>query len=71
MRLKERIESSKVELNRNEGKLDSLFKKLKKDHSIETIKEATDFIAKTTKQIQLLKRKMEKDIAFLEDHYDI
>jgi len=70
VRLREKIESTKTELNRNEGQLDSFMHELKEQFKVHTIKQAEELLEKMTKQINSLQTKLEKRITKLEKDYD-
>jgi len=69
-KLRNDIEYEKGELNKKEGKLQSLMERLKREFSISTIDEATKRMNSLKTQLSRRSETLEKDFEELEKNYE-
>lgn len=68
--LKEKIENSKAEKNKIEGRLQELMSRLKREFKINTIAEARRLLTKLEKEKEKLEQEVKEGIQKLEEKYE-
>lgn len=67
---KERIDDAKVSKNKEEGKLEEVFKHLKKKFDCKSLKAVEKELREREKEIQKGQRALDKGVKALEDNYE-
>lgn len=70
LKIKERIDDAKSEINKLEGKQASLLDQLKEQFNCSSIKEAEKQLDKQSKQIEELEQQIEEGVAELKNKYN-
>ncbi len=67
---KERIDDAKIEKNKKEGKLEEVFKHLKKKFGCRSLKAVEKELTEKEREIQKGERALNKGVTALEDDYE-
>ena len=68
--LKEKIEKAKVSSNKLEGEKDGLYKTLKKDYGVSTLRQAKALLEKKEKEVEDNQEILDKQVEALEEEYE-
>lgn len=68
--MKKQVAEAKEEFSRDQGKLESIEKRLKDEFNISTLAEAESRLAVIDSEIERLQLKVNEDMAYIEKHYE-
>lgn len=71
IKLKEKIEATKISKARSEGVLEELNNKLRQEFGVSTLKEAEDLLDETEREIKQGEQQIEEQLADMRERYDL